>query len=31
MGYELLTLVVKFGLNCEVLEFLWKMIMIMKT
>ena len=31
MGYELLVLVMKFGLNCEVLEFLWKINMIMKT
>jgi len=31
MGYELLVLVVMFGLNREVLEFLWKMNMIMKT
>ena len=31
MGYELLVLVVKFGLNSEILEFLWKMTMVMKT
>ena len=31
MGYELLVVFMSLGLNCEILEFWWKMIIILKT